>query len=181
MRILGLKVFRFSKPPLFARLLVEILGKCLGQAIRDRLGHDGVVVVMFRAERITQIFEAETGRNSKRTDVVGEFRSTGRDEVTEGEVGFAWFVLDLLAQEVQRLQDVGPRLICVENHVVTLGIGGEESVYTVRLYQLLFDNGVEQRIRFRENVLGLGPVLLVLEISGRRRGAPMYGRTVSNR
>src|SRR5207244_11714746 len=46
------QLFVASEPPGYARLLVQIFGKCFGQSICQCFGNDGAVIIMLMLERL---------------------------------------------------------------------------------------------------------------------------------
>ena len=93
---------------------MQALGEGLGEPVRQRLGHDGVVVVMFRFE-LRDEFRQTDARSSQQTHRgglnVGGFviRRNGlqirptfrRDEIRERMVRFAVFLLHLLPEKMK--------------------------------------------------------------------------------
>ena len=86
--------------PLGARLFVQHLRERLGQAIGERLGHDGVVVVVVFLEARHELADADAGGDGEAADVVDDAARFRRDEIGEREV-LAGVRLLLLAQRVE--------------------------------------------------------------------------------
>ena len=65
-------MFGLAVTPFLAGPLVQILGKCLREPICQGLGHDRVVIIVVALEFPAQLFDAETGANSERPQVISE-------------------------------------------------------------------------------------------------------------
>ena len=86
-----------------------------------------------------------------------------RDEVGEAIARLAVGLLNLLAQEMKSGERLGSRFVRVELHVLTDAIGGEQSIDTAWLKQLLADNFVEQLLRVGEEFAGFLAMFLVVQ------------------
>ena len=56
--------------PFFPNAFMQILGEGLGEAVGERLGHDGVVVVVVGLEFFDEFFEAVTGGDGEGAEVI---------------------------------------------------------------------------------------------------------------
>ncbi len=65
-------------------------------------------------------------------------------------------LVHLLAQEMERGQDLGAGVIGVELDIVAHGIGGEEAINAARREQFPADDFVQQLLRILKELLGLG-------------------------
>ena len=74
-QVLGGEAFVQAVAPFAADALVQALGEGLRQAVRQGLGHDGVVVVMVVLESLAERFGAEPGAHSKGAQVIGNLRA----------------------------------------------------------------------------------------------------------
>ena len=99
--LLGSEGFCAAVTPLVADAFVEAFGEGFGEAVGDGLSHDGVVVVVFRAETIAELLEADAAGYGEGSDVVGEGRFFRSDKVGERTAGFVAFAVCLLAKKVE--------------------------------------------------------------------------------
>ena len=58
-QLLGREPFSSSVAPLLAHALVQAFGEGLGETVRERFGHDGVVVVVIGFELLDEFLEAD--------------------------------------------------------------------------------------------------------------------------
>ena len=114
--------------------------------------------------------------------MIGQAGLLGRDEVGERAAGLAAFLVGLLAQEVEALEDCCAGFIGVEFDVVADGVGGEEAIDAARGEQLLRDDLIEQRVGFGEELARLLALLARARgCAGRRLSVPRCGRRASSR
>src|SRR5690606_25708755 len=66
------KVLAASVAPLLAHPLVEVFSERLGKTIRERLGHDGVVIVMSRLEFQHQLHQAVPRSDCERPEIIAD-------------------------------------------------------------------------------------------------------------
>ena len=71
-QIFGVEIFGFAKAPFVADAFVQIFGEGLGQTIRQRLGHDGVVIVVVVFEFLDEFLEAMAAGDGEGADVIRE-------------------------------------------------------------------------------------------------------------
>ncbi len=64
------ELFQFAKTPFVADALVQKFRERLGQPVRNRLGHDGVVIVVLRFEFLDDFLQADARRDGKRADMI---------------------------------------------------------------------------------------------------------------
>ncbi len=108
-------------PELGAHALVHALGQSLGQAVRQRLEHDGGIVVEVGEEGFLLRFHPQPGGHGEHADVVRR-HALGRDEVSQRAVGAGYAVhhraLGLLAQAMPHHQLAAAALVGIECDVV---------------------------------------------------------------
>ncbi len=126
-QLLVAQVFVAAVTPFAAHPLVQAFGERLGQAIRERFGHDGVVVVVLGPEAVAQLLQADAARHGEGADVIGQSGILRRDEIGEGPARLAAFSIRLLPQEMESLEHLVARLIRVQFDVVADGVGRETS------------------------------------------------------
>ena len=88
------------------------------------------------------------------------FRS---DEIGEAPVRCSIFLRNLLAQEMKPSQNIRPRFVGVEFHVIADAIGQEESVNASRLKRSAFDDPRQQLLRISEQLARFLAVLRMIE------------------
>src|SRR6185312_2907157 len=159
--LLVAQVFATPVAPLFSHPLVKVLGEGLGQPVGQRLGHDGVVVVVRGAEAVAQLAQPDAGGHGKATDVVGQAGLLGGHEVGQAARRLTVLLGRLLPQEVEAGHPLAVRTVKLD--VVAHGVGAEEPVDAAGADQPLFDHAIEQRVPLGEDLAGLLAVLLVLE------------------
>ncbi len=92
------QLFLAAVSPVDPCLAVQHFGEGLGQAIGDRLGHDGQVIVVLRFELGDERIAANTRRHGERPEVIQAAAVERRDVVGErAEVGLP-LALPLLSQ-----------------------------------------------------------------------------------
>ena len=74
---------------LHARALMQALSESFRQAIGQRLGQDGVVIVIGTLEALGEIVLADAGRHHEGADMVGKLARARRHEIGERHVGAA--------------------------------------------------------------------------------------------
>ena len=92
-----------SISPFGANAPVQIFSKSLRQAVGQRLGQDGVVIVVSGFELRGQFVHAQAGGDGEQADVILP-RLPGSDEIGQAELWLAVGLLDLLAQEMEHGQ-----------------------------------------------------------------------------
>ena len=60
----------FAISPLIAHLFVQPFGERFRQPVRQRLGHDGIVIVVILLELRAQRLHPDAGRDRKRADII---------------------------------------------------------------------------------------------------------------
>ena len=68
------KIFVPAVTPFLADALVQKFGERLGQAVRQRLGHDGVVIVVVGFEFLDQFLQSMPAGDGERAEIVGQAR-----------------------------------------------------------------------------------------------------------
>src|SRR6202041_2141395 len=165
-KLFGRDVLGASIAPLVADTLVETFSKGFGEAVGEGFGHDGVVVVVLSAEAVAEGLEADAAGDGEGSDVVGEIRFAGRDEVSERAAGLAAFAVGLLAEEVETREDCRARFVGVELDVVSDGTGGEQSIGSAGGDEILLDDLIEEGVGFGEYLARLRYLALVVEDAG---------------
>ena len=144
--------------------------KRLRQPVRQRLGHDGVVVIVVRLEFLDQFLQSMPAGNGESANMIircwmfdvgcSMFR---RDEVGETPVRCAISLFDLLAEEMKFGQNLCPRFVRVKLHVVAHPVRREETINTVRPDQFLADDLIQQLLRVGKQLARLLAVFLMLK------------------
>jgi hypothetical protein len=147
-------------------VLVEPLGKRFGEAIRERLQQDVVIIVVRGLEALEVRFEA-VERNGEAAEPILLERC---DEIGEAHVGAAGAFLDLLAKEWEA------RALLVENDdVIAFALDRPEADGRTRGEPFLGNDLVEHRLRIREQAAGAFADNVVVEdgwiIAGQFPGA----------
>ena len=68
------KIFGPAETPILARALVQIFGERFRQTVGQRLGHDGIIIVMVLFEMLRQFIRAVPGRHGKSAEVIRQSR-----------------------------------------------------------------------------------------------------------
>ena len=145
--------FRIA-PELTPHALVQQLGKGFGQTIRQRLQHDGAVIVICLFKLGEFFLDARTRGNCKRTDVIPDrtlaavFR---RNKITQAQVGIAGGLFVLLTQVVPGHHCRATLFITVDFNVLAIvhTVGGEQAHHAMRLQPFATDD-------FFQHGLGVG-------------------------
>src|ERR1019366_2473934 len=95
------QVLGLAKAAELAGLLVHELGERLGEAVAQRLGHDGGVVVMLRFKLLREFLDAVSARDGEAAEVVNAAGVLRCDKVGEAMLELAGGLFDLLAEEVE--------------------------------------------------------------------------------
>src|SRR5437763_1102298 len=118
-----------------ARDLVEVLRERLREAVRERLGHDRLVVVVLGFEAGGELVGADPGGDRERTEVV----AFGSEVIGKAAVRPRVAVVGLLAEEAEP---------CVGgDDVVAAGRSRPETEDAAGAQELLVDDPVEQPLR----------------------------------
>ena len=145
----------FPVGPFLARLLVQQLGECLRQPVRQRLGHDRVVVVVVLLEFLADRFQADAARHGKGTDIIWNTGCLRRDEIGQSLIELPRRLRRLIAKRVKHRQIFRARFVHIDFDVVSDTVGREEAVDATRSEQLAADDLVQQCLRVVEQFLGL--------------------------
>eukprot|EP00760_Papus_ankaliazontas_P021524 PhM_4_TR18701/c2_g2_i1/m.7913 len=143
---------------------VDFLGEGLGETVGERLGHDGLVVVVVGLVHGAQLLAAEDA-DGELTEVVLS-GALGGDEVGEAHVLVRLLLLGLLAEAVEGRDRRRALLVGVHLDVVTDGVRGHELHDTTGLHELALHDLAEHDLSVVEDAAGLGAVLLVVEDLG---------------
>ena len=135
----------------------------LRQPIRNRFGHDGVVVVVLGPEAVTQFLQADPAGYRESTDMVGQSGFLGRDEVGERSAWLAAFPVCLLAKEVKSFQNLLTGVVRIQFDVVADGAGWKEAVYAARSDQVFLNDAVQQCVGIVEDLSRLHTLPRVIE------------------
>ena len=95
--IFGRQVFLFPIAPFLPHAFVQKFGECLRKAVRERFGHNSIVIVELLLELLNKLFELVAAGNCESAKVVGELLSRRRNKVSQAPVRCAIAFLDLLA------------------------------------------------------------------------------------
>ena len=119
---------RCVSPELAAYPLVHVLCEGLREAVRQRLEHDGAVVVLLRLVCGDALRLPDAGGDGEPTEVVAEARRLRRDEVGEREVlGATTGAAGLLTERVDDGAHRRPCLVRVHLDVVADGVRGPQA------------------------------------------------------
>src|SRR5262249_3668398 len=130
-QILGLQIFIPTVAPLLARALVQQFGEGFGQAVRQRLGHNRVVIVQVTLESGAELFEADARGDGEAADVIDPPALLRSDEVSQRLIVLAGTLFDLLSQRVEDGQNARTIFIGVDLNVVADRIRRPEAVNRV--------------------------------------------------
>ena len=114
---------------------MQRFGGSFGQAIRQRLQQDVVVVVVRRLEALEMRLDADAGRDRERADVVHLAGILGRDEIRQRVVRLARGLGLLLAQVMQAMQHARARGVAVHLDFFIDRVAREEPDHRARLSQ----------------------------------------------
>ena len=153
---------------------MQVLGERLGQAVGQRLDHDGPVVVAVALEAPHQLVGADARGDREGADVIGDAGAGRRHEVGQRQVGSPPVERLLLPQHVEagelRLGAVGVRAgvravgVRGANHdIVAVAHGGPEPVDAARGEALGVDDLAQQLGRLRVEVARRRPVARIVE------------------
>jgi diadenylate cyclase len=157
------QTFIAAVTPFAPHALVQVFSERFSQPVFEGFRHDGVVVVMLGPEPIAQLFQPDPAGHGESSDVVGQACLSRRDEVGERTTGIIAFPVRLLAQKVEPLKRVPAGGICIKLDIILQSIGREEAVYAMGANQILFDDGIQQSVRFLKDLARLRTLLLVLK------------------
>ena len=151
-QILAAQILVRAVAPVSASARVEALGERLSQSIRQRLHHDGGIVVVVSLVLLDQRVDADAGGHSKGAKVIDDAAVLWSDEVGERAVRPPVGDDLLLSQHVepQQLLPLGspPRDgRPVHDDVVAVAVGGPEPVDAPGRDELLRDDSLQQRGR----------------------------------
>mmetsp|Transcript_55188 Transcript_55188/g.146427 ORF Transcript_55188/g.146427 Transcript_55188/m.146427 type:complete len:1471 (+) Transcript_55188:155-4567(+) len=149
-------------PELLAHLVVQELGKGLGEAVGDGLHHDALVVVVLAAQLGADVLAAEAGRDGERANVVRLARVLGRHEVRE-RVADGVLALLLLAKRVEGAELRARPVGVVHLDVVADRVRRPDADHAVGLEHLLLDDLFDELHRVCVQLLGLLADRLVVE------------------
>ena len=82
-QIVGLRFSSLPKPHSIARALVHQFGERFGQAVGQRLGHEGVVVVVVLLKFRDQRFDAQPRGDRERAQIIQRAALPRRDEIRQ--------------------------------------------------------------------------------------------------
>ncbi len=82
------QILILAETPLDARPLVHEFGKAFRQAVRQRLGHQGVVVVIVLLEFRDQRLDLKARGDGERAEIIQAAALPRRDEIGHGVIGF---------------------------------------------------------------------------------------------
>src|ERR1039457_6285834 len=68
--VLGRELLVSSEAPGSTRLLVQVLGERFGQAVGQRFGHDGIVIVMVRFEFLDDFLQTMPARDRESANMI---------------------------------------------------------------------------------------------------------------
>ena len=123
---------------IIASLLVQALGKGLGQPVGDGLDQNRVVVVVVGLEAVGHLLDPQPGGDREGAHVIGQPTFFRGDEVGQGKVGRpaggpALAAVHLLAQGMQLRHNLTAALIGIHLNVIADAVGRPEAVYPTGL------------------------------------------------
>ena len=137
-----------------ARLCVSS-ASAFGQAVGERLGHQGVVVVIVFFKFCDERFDAQSRGDREHAEIIHAAALPRRDEIRHGVAGFLVGSRQLLPQRVERREQMA-RFVRVDFDVVLHAVRGEKSDHGARFEQFFAHDAseqllpvVEQLFRFR--------------------------------
>ncbi|MNE80772.1 hypothetical protein D3C80_1773730 [compost metagenome] len=117
---------------LFTHLLVQVFGEGLRQAVRQRLDHDLVVIIVLRVVSRRQLIFLQPAGHGESAEIIGLAAAFRRDKVCQTvvrEVGF----FRLLAQVTADHQHLVAVFVAIHLDVVTDAVGREQAVDAARI------------------------------------------------
>ena len=136
--------FLFAISPFSADPLVQILGEGFRQSIRQRLGHDGIVLIVILLEFLRQLLRAMARGDSKSADGIHQPAGSGSNEISERHLRLASLALLLLAQCVKPGQFLNAGRVRVKDNIIAVAAGRIEAINRLGFEKFLFDNFSEQ-------------------------------------
>ena len=124
--------------------LVQVLGKGLGEPVRQCLGQNAVVIVVMLFEIRAKLIESFTCRDGEPANVISNTHGFRCQVVGETKVGSPRRFFGLLAKAVYYGDDTFPVFIGIHLDIVAHGVGGEEADDASRDEQLLRDDAIQQ-------------------------------------
>mmetsp|Transcript_8971 Transcript_8971/g.24160 ORF Transcript_8971/g.24160 Transcript_8971/m.24160 type:complete len:407 (-) Transcript_8971:3069-4289(-) len=149
-------------PNILANNLMEFLGKCLGEAIRDCLCHDVVVIIASGLVLLGQLFHAE-GRVGKRAHIVHDPRISGGNKVRDAHVRITRLFFCLLSEPVELADNLGPGLVRIYLDVVPNRVGRIQANNADEIDDFLIDDSLQHCLSLVKELLGLCTDSLILE------------------
>src|SRR5580698_481849 len=110
-QIFGAQAFLTTVTPIISNALVQTFGKCFCQTISYCLRHNGVVVVVLSPEPVAQLLQSDSAGHSKTTNMIGQPRLFGSDEVGKGSAWLAAFFVRLLAEKMKSIENTFARFV----------------------------------------------------------------------
>ncbi|GIT30779.1 MAG: hypothetical protein Ct9H300mP1_28250 [Planctomycetaceae bacterium] len=160
-QILAIQALRIT--PLAADPRVQKLGKCLGQAIGQRPGHDRTVVVVFTVEPFHQRVDPFSGRDGKYADMITPTASHRCHVIDQRPKLLLPLPLPLLPEHRKTHPFVSVALVTEQHDILAIGDRGPEPVNGTSGQQLAADDLLEQRPGVIEQLTGLGSQHGVIE------------------
>ena len=80
-QFLGAQPFVAAVTPLLAHALVQALGEGFGQTVGQGFGHNRVVIVIFRAEAVAEVFQTDAAGDRESAEVIGQAGLFRGDEI----------------------------------------------------------------------------------------------------
>ena len=159
-KVFGAQLFLSTEAPFLADPLVQVLGKGLGKAVRQGLGHDGVVIVVRGFVSGDHFVQSEARAHREAADMV--LGSLGSHKVGQRPLGCSVFFDHLLTQHVEGGLNAGAGFVGEDLHGVSVAIGRENSIHSAGSDALSGDQVIEQSLCIDEEFLGLFAILLML-------------------
>mmetsp|Transcript_23177 Transcript_23177/g.58437 ORF Transcript_23177/g.58437 Transcript_23177/m.58437 type:complete len:525 (-) Transcript_23177:2389-3963(-) len=155
-------LIRRVAPQILPDVQVQNLGKCLRQAVRDRLGHDVAVIVTLGLEVRGDRIQAEACIGEG-TDVVLLAALRRRDEVSHREVLLLVISLCLLAQAIERARGLRTGLILENLDVLTDRVGRVQANDALQAQLLVVNEVLQHCLSLLKELLGLHADIGVVE------------------
>src|SRR5262249_45150355 len=138
--VLERRLFAASVAPILASSLVEPLRKSFGQAVRESVCHNRIVIVVFFCKSCRELIETGSCGHGKRSDVVHHIRRLWGDKVGQRLIELAGSLSKLLTERMKSGNYLFAGFIGVQLDVIADSRGGPETVDAAGVKQPMPDD-----------------------------------------